>query len=138
MEQAQKCPIDGMERPQYKYCSEAHTPFSAENMRALQVQLASSKDKEIPDQLRRLYIQDFRKKETQPIHRGFFINWLYSGYKFATNLYDKFRAEYFASSPEAAVPDADLLWHLITGPHPDGQGPIFVTVRNILDFAFIK
>ena len=107
MERLQKCPVTGEMRPQYRFCSDAHYPFSNENLRILQVEILRGRNEAVPTQLRTIDIDDFAEFETKPIQKQLFQNWIKSGFKFANILLQEFKADHYQNASEQAVANID-------------------------------
>ena len=85
------CPIEDKPRKFYRFCEEI--PFSNENLQYLQQALENPDKPSYPKSLRRLDQAQLHKRGDKPIQPPEFQNWLQSGFRIASMLWDSYKLD---------------------------------------------
>ena len=93
MTQTKICPYSGNSTPFYKYCDEAYSPFSNENMSKLHKALLNPNEPSYPKQLRTVDTLEVHKRLDKSLQLLEFQNWLESGYNMSIKILTAYKVE---------------------------------------------
>ena len=145
MEREVTCPVNGTNRPFYRYCDKIHTPFTTTAMECLASQLSDTSTAVLPNGLRKINVDLIHERASKRLTLPLFSEWINSGFTIGSGIKDAFLIETYNSQTSSLNQEAivNQIWDVFSNfvkkkPTDESNEPLHVTLTDVVMYGVQK